>query len=191
MTNHTSNQETSSAIILDTYHPSTPTPPTGAATNNYSLTLSNLDLAILGHLRLTDQWYGIGGFSISTLTGNSFSASQQLSGNYYINLANQGQTLVSSQQITDSSLTNWFTGFRGDLQFGAGSVFRLGSSNMLLDAELLVGIPLTSWLTKVADSSRKCNRFLLEAALHHRPTSVVCHVDDRHSFSVPRASTTT
>jgi outer membrane protein OmpA-like peptidoglycan-associated protein len=152
LTNHTSNQETSSAIILDTYHPTTPNAPTAAATNNYSLTLSNLDLAILSHLRLTDQWYGIAGFSLSTLTANSFSASQQLSGSY-VNLANHGQTNISSQQISDSSLGNWFTGFRGDLQFGAGSVFRLGSSNMLLDAEFLVGIPLTTWLTKVADSS--------------------------------------
>ncbi len=153
LTNHTSNQQYSPAITLDTYHPGTPNAPTAPGTNNYSLTLSNLDLAILAHLRISDAWYGIGGFSLSTLTGNSFSASQQVSASY-INLTNHGQANISQQQITDSSLTNWFYGFRGDIQVGAGSVFRLSpNSNALIDFELLVGIPLTQWLTKVADSS--------------------------------------
>jgi flagellar motor protein MotB len=178
LTNHTSNQESPSSIYLDPQFPANTAP----ATDNYSLTLSNLDLAILGHLRLNDQWYGIGGFSLSTLTGNSFSANQQLSGEY-IDLATHTQSNRSSQQVNDSSLTNWFTGYRGDLQFGAGSVFRLGSSNMLLDAELIVGIPLTTWLTKVADSSSKATATFWTPQ-GQTPPAVTAAIADPHLWYV-------
>ena len=109
---------------------------------------------MLGHFRLSDQFYAAGGFSLSDLTKNGFSVSQQLSGGY-VNQINQGYTIVSSQQTPKEQLINWFYGFRADAQVGAGSVFRLGASNMLLDVEFLVSIPFTQWLTKAADSSLK------------------------------------
>ncbi len=166
MTYHTSNQETSPSIILDPYHPTTPAPPSSPGTSIYSLTLSSLDVAILGHFRLSDQFYAIGGFSASTLTGNSFSASQQVDQSY---LRQNTHTIanVSEQGSGDSSLVNWFTGVRGDVQIGAGSVFRLGASTMLMDVELLAGIPLTGWLTKVADSSLSAT-----ASYWLQPTSI-------------------
>ncbi len=148
MTNHTSNQESHPNIYLDPDYPNS----TSNATNNYSLTLSSLDFAILGHLRLSDQFYGIAGFSASILTSNSFSASQHVDGSY-LRLNTHTIANVADQGTGDSALVNWFTGYRGDIQIGAGSVFRLGASNMLIDVELLAGIPLTKWLTKVADSS--------------------------------------
>jgi outer membrane protein OmpA-like peptidoglycan-associated protein len=162
MTNHTSNQESHPNIYLDPQFPAS----TANATNNYSLTLSSINFAILGHVRLSDQFYGIAGFSASTLTGNSFSASQQVAGSY-LRLNTHTIANVSEQGTGDSSLVNWFTGYRGDVQIGAGSVFRIGANNMLLDVELLAGIPLTGWLTKVADSSMKAT-----ASYWLQPTSI-------------------
>ncbi len=147
LTNHTSNEETYPNLILDPGYS-----PTSNATSNYSITLSSLDVAILGHYRLSDRWYVAGGFSASDLIANSFSSSQQLSDSYY-NLTNRQPTVTSTQQTGPQSLDNWFAGFRADAQVGAGYVFRLGASNMLMDVEALVGIPFTAWLTKEADSS--------------------------------------
>ncbi|HZK76562.1 MAG TPA: hypothetical protein VFD13_06610, partial [Candidatus Kapabacteria bacterium] len=148
ITNHTSNQEFHSGIYLDPVFPNAQ----ADATNNYSLTLSTVDAAVLGHVRLSDRLYAIGGFSASDLVKNGFAASQHVNGSY-LRLDTHTNAFVSDQQTAEGPLTNWFNGFRADAQVGVGSVFRIGASNMLLDAELLVSIPITPWLTKVADSS--------------------------------------
>lgn len=150
LTNHTSAQDYYPNIYLDPVYPNA----TSNATSTYALTLSSLDLALLGHLRLSDRFYAIGGFSASDLIKNGFSASQHLSGTYLV-LTTHGNANISDQQTPEKQLDNWFYGYRADAQVGAGGVFRLGASNMLLDAELLVSIPFTQWLTKVADSSLK------------------------------------
>jgi outer membrane protein OmpA-like peptidoglycan-associated protein len=150
MTNYASRQESFTGLYLD---PNVPTA-VANATSNYSVLLSSVDAALLGHLRISNHFYAAGGFSLSELTKNGFSASQQLSGGY-VNQINQGYTPVTSQQTPEEQLVNWFYGNRLDAQVGAGSVFRLGASNMLLDVELLVSIPFTQWLTSVADSSLK------------------------------------
>jgi outer membrane protein OmpA-like peptidoglycan-associated protein len=150
LTNHTSKQESHPDIYLDPDFPSS----TADAINNYSLTLSSIDLAVLGHIRLSDRFYGIAGFSASSLIGNTFSASQSVDsqGGYrHLNIHNLSDT--SEQHTGPVTLDNWFNGLRADAQLGIGSVYRLGASNILLDVELLVSIPFTPWLTKVADST--------------------------------------
>jgi len=148
ITNHTTQQEFHPSIYLDPVYPNS----TSDATSTYALTLSSLDLALLGHVRLSNRFYAIGGFSASDLLKNGFSASQHLT-NSYLRLTTHTVASISDQQTSEEQLDNWFFGFRADAQVGMGSVFRIGASNMLLDAELLVSIPFTQWLTKVADSS--------------------------------------
>ncbi len=151
MTNHTSRQESEPAILLDTYHPGNPAP-FASATDNYAVTLSSVGLALLGHIQLNDWLYGAIGGSGSELTKNGFSTSQQLVGSY-LQLNTHTSANLSSQSQPEEQIDNWFYGDRFDAQVGVGAVYRIGASNMLLDAELLVGIPLTQWLTKLADSS--------------------------------------
>ncbi len=150
MTNYSSKQESSSSILLD---PANGTTAAASGTSQYSLLLSSLDAALLGHYRINNTIYAAAGFSSSFITKNGFSASQNISGSY-VDLINHGRTnTLSSQATGETQLSDWFYGYRTDLQFGAGSVFHLANTNMLLDAELLVGIPLTRWLTNAADSS--------------------------------------
>ena len=151
MTNHTSREESEPAILLDVYHPNNP-PPLSAATDNYSLTLSSVNGALLGHVRVNDWLYGALGGSVAELTKNGLSVSQQLAGTY-LRQNTHTNANVSTQSRPEAQIDNWFYSFRADVQVGAGTVFRLGTSNMLLDAELLVGIPMTRWLTNLADSS--------------------------------------
>ena len=148
MTNYTSRTESSPDILLDPYVPAVQAP----ATSTYSLMLSSIGGALLGHIRLNDWLYGAVGGSASDQTKNGFSASQHVSTSY-VRLNTHTVANVQDQSQPEEQINNWFYSFRADAQVGAGAVFRLGSSNMLLDAELLVGIPLTRWLTPLADSS--------------------------------------
>ncbi len=150
MTNYSSRQEFHSGIQLD---PNVSSAIAGG-TSQYSLLLSSLDGALLGHVRLNDHYYAAAGFGLSQLTKNGFNGSQQLSGSY-VNLINHSYTNVSSQQAPETDLANWFFGYRTDIQVGGGTVYRLGATNMMLDAELLLSIPLTRWLTNEADSSTR------------------------------------
>src|SRR5665213_61382 len=60
LTNYTSATETHDLF-------NTTTGGTGPATNNYTLLLSNLDLAAILHFALSEQWYAAGGLSFSGL----------------------------------------------------------------------------------------------------------------------------
>ncbi len=150
LTNYSSRTETAN-ILLDTYHPGNPAP-TSNATSSYTLLLSSLDGALLAHIRLNDRFYGIVGGSASQLTKNGFSAQQQSPASY-IDLITHTVANVTSQQQPEEEISNWFYGTRFDAEVGIGGVYRIGANNWLLDAELLVGIPFTQWLTKEADSS--------------------------------------
>jgi len=149
LTNYTSQQESHTGISLDPFVPTV----MANGNSNYSLQLSSLDFALLGHLRITDYYYVAGGFSASQLIKNGLSVSQHLTTGDYIDLIVHSRTTITDQNTPKKQLDNWFYGFRADAQIGVGSVFRIGANNMLLDAELLVSIPFTQWLTKAADSS--------------------------------------
>ncbi len=120
---------------------------TGASTNvsnTYSMLLSSLDLAAMLHFALSDQWYAAGGLSFSDLLSNRFAASQTLpAGTFYVD-DNDNLTNSVSETVPSGSQSNLFNTSRLDVQLGAGTVFPMGS--FALDAELLVGIPLTAWL---------------------------------------------
>ncbi len=118
-------------------------------TNTYNLLLSNLDIAALLHFGFSDSWYAIGGPSFSTLLANRLSVSQTKNGgdnwSYYYTGTNtqSGDTQV---QFQNQSQQNFFASSRVGLDLGMGKVFALGSGSTLLDAELLLSIPLTRWL---------------------------------------------
>ncbi|HEY3875005.1 MAG TPA: OmpA family protein, partial [Candidatus Kapabacteria bacterium] len=127
---------------------STPTGTTVVtATNNYSLLLSNLDLAALLHFALTDSWYLAGGLSLSGLLESNFTATQTLPpNNTYRTDANLTPVPSVTQITIPSGSQPWFSGSRFDLQVGAGTILPSISNSFALDAELLVSIPLTSWI---------------------------------------------
>jgi outer membrane protein OmpA-like peptidoglycan-associated protein len=122
-------------------------------TNSYSLLLSNLDLAALIHFALSTHWYAAGGLSFSGLLADNLTASQTLPpGSTYV--TNSGNsTSITQQVIPSGSQPNMFNGSRLDLQVGAGTILPFSSDAFAIDAELLVSIPLTSWL----DASQQAN----------------------------------
>ena len=149
MTNHTSNTE-SDSIQLDPYVPTA----RAYATSSYSLTLSSLNGALLGHVHINDWLYGALGGSAALYSKNGFSANQDLAiSEHYVNQVNHSYTIISNQQTPKEQIDNWFYGYRFDAQVGVGAVQRISNGNMLMDVELLVSIPFTQWLTKEADSS--------------------------------------
>jgi outer membrane protein OmpA-like peptidoglycan-associated protein len=117
-------------------------------TNSYNLLLSNLDLSLLAHYGLSDAWYLAGGFSFSDLLSNKLFVSQTKNGgdtwSYYNR--NNGSLSGDTAIAISGSQSNLFSNTRLGLQLGGGTVFPIGSGNTLLDAELLVNIPLTAWL---------------------------------------------
>ncbi len=152
VTNHTSKQLAVSGILLDPFHPGNPAP-LSDGTNNYSLTLSSFDGALLGHVHLTDHIYLAGGGSLSDLIMNRFSASQHvIAAGGYRTLNTHTLLNSNDQSVGPEQLTNWFVGFRAAAQIGGGYVFRLGAGNWLMDVEALLSMPLTRWQTTEADS---------------------------------------
>ncbi|MDP4200862.1 MAG: OmpA family protein [Bacteroidota bacterium] len=153
LTNHTSRDESQDVVLAHdpTTHEVTAS---ASSSNSYALTLSNLSLAALLNFRLSDQFYGIGGFELSTLLSNSITLHQDLTdGSTYYYSGTGDRSAVSSLDHPASSATNYFAGGRAAVQLGAGTAFTLnpGSSTMF-DVELLFSIPLTEWLTSDARS---------------------------------------
>ena len=142
-TNYTASDEVHTIPCPDANNPNATT----QASNSYTMRLDNIDLAALLHYGFSDQWYGVGGLCFSTLISNRFAASQQLSGGcQYIDQSTGTLSGFSQITVTEQELTNYFTSSRADIQLGVGSVFPLGGSSSLLDAEFLLSIPLTDWL---------------------------------------------
>jgi outer membrane protein OmpA-like peptidoglycan-associated protein len=145
MTNHTSAEYYQENIILDVFKKNPH--PTANATSTYSLTTQSISLAILGHVRLTDRFYAAAGLGYSNMTTANFSAHQQLSGGtgYYRQSTHNNSFQYSIDEPTASFLDN-VENVRTDALAGVGGTYRLGASNLLLDAELLVSIPFSQWL---------------------------------------------
>jgi outer membrane protein OmpA-like peptidoglycan-associated protein len=136
LTNYTSNQLTDQQPTVNGEETS--------VNNNYTALLTNLDLAAILHIALSDQWYAAGGVSFSGLLSNNFYAQQTLPpGVTYVN-NDGGVTNGTSETVPSGSQSGLFNTTRLDLQLGGGAVFPV--SSFALDAELLVGIPLTAWL---------------------------------------------
>lgn len=114
--------------------------------NQYSLTLTNLDFAALLHFALSDRWYAAAGFSISGLLSNSFTATQTLPAGFTYTDVNGNPTAVTDESGT-FAWQNTFSTTRADLQVGAGTIFPLGTSAPVLDLEALLSIPLTEWMS--------------------------------------------
>ena len=144
LTNYTSATESHDLFVTNTQS-------SGPATNNYTLLLSNLDLAAMLHFALSNQWYAAGGLSFSGLLSNNFSAVQTLGTGLVYNDNNGNPTGVTRETVPSGSQSGLFNSSRVDLQIGAGSVFPI--SSFALDAELLVSVPLTTWL----QSSKQAN----------------------------------
>ncbi|SRR5579883_3331727 len=166
-TNHTSNHELTDNIILDPYKPSI----TANSTNDYSLTMYNVGVAMLAHYRLSDIYYAVAGVEGSAHTGNSVSYSQQLSGgNSYLRTDTHTQSFIYNLDQPSTQLVNFFNGVRGDLLVGAGSTHRFGADNMIFDAELLVSIPFTVWVQKTGQ-----NLFALTSSYYGLPAIAYPH----------------
>lgn len=154
LTNHTSAQENHTVPINLSGIPNGPTTQE-PITNSYHVTLDNLDFDVLGHFKIAETWYLAGGISVSDL----------LSNNLYLNqIKNGGATWTYNDQTTgglsnDTSTTfsgsqsNFFSSVRAGVLVGAGTVFPLGSGSSMLDAELLLSIPLTNWLQSSAENT--------------------------------------
>ncbi|HEX5317383.1 MAG TPA: hypothetical protein VFX22_12105, partial [Candidatus Kapabacteria bacterium] len=137
-------------------------------TNNYTLLLSSLDLAALIHYALSDRWYAAGGLSFSGLLANNLSAIQTLpTGVSYVN-DNGFATGITQETVPSGSQSGMFNGSRLDLQLGAGTILPITSDAFALDAELLVSIPLTSWL----DASQQANFDQFANSITARNTSL-------------------
>ena len=148
-TNHTSREESFTNLILDPYKDTL----RGDGVSRYSLTQSSADLGIFGHLRLSNTLYVIAGADYATFLNNTLTLHQDLrSGNqpYYIRTNTHTQSFIDTLDRPASELLNYLVEVRGSAQIGMGSVFRLGTSNnLLLDAELLVSIPFTDWMSNL------------------------------------------
>lgn len=153
LTNSTSKTSSQDVVLAND-------PTTGAhtviasASNSYSLLLSNLSFAALLNLRLSDQFYGIGGLEFSTLLSNSLVVNQVLANGatyYYSGTGDLSPFSTSSHPAASESA--YFTSSRLAVQLGAGTAFGLSTqSTTMLDVELLFSIPLTDWLTSTAQT---------------------------------------
>jgi len=143
MINHTSQTQSSDALELDPYKPNA----TANSTSSYALSLYNLDFGLLAHVRLNDRFYAAAGADIAPLLANGFSADQSLTGgNSYLRQNVHTQSFIYSLSQPRTPLTNTFASLRTGIDVGVGGVERIGASNVLLDIELLVSIPLTEWM---------------------------------------------
>jgi outer membrane protein OmpA-like peptidoglycan-associated protein len=147
LTNSTSSNE--NQTITDQFNSGQ----TDDVTNDYSLSMSNLDLNALLHVRVSNAVYAIGGVSYSTLLGNSFSFTQTLNnGNGYFDMTPFASQPAPFTSVTGSGteLKGWLNSSRAAVQLGVGSVFNL-SRSLLGDAELTLSVPVSSWM---ADSGK-------------------------------------
>ena len=146
LTTHTAKSQDFDNLILDPYH----TDVLGQGTSDYSLTQSNISLALLGRYRLTNEFVAIAGFGISDNVANSFSSDQQLTGlqyPHYFRTDTHTNSNVDNLDRSGAVPVDAFATLRAEAQLGVGSTFRIGKDNMLLDVELLVSLPFTSWMS--------------------------------------------
>ncbi len=190
VSNYTSNTE-SQQVVLAWDRATNQVTDQSNATSRYSLFLSNISLAALLNLRLSEQFYGIGGLEFSSLLSNAFAAHQDLTTTgksyYYSNTPDQsGATLIDH---ANQSSSNTFNPSRVALQIGAGTVFDVGKSS-LLDAELLFSIPFTSWLTSSGetDLNNTAAGYLQPAITFPRLWYASLTIGIRFPFSSPEAA---
>ncbi len=153
LTNYTSSSDENHKIPIGLIGTGTTTEE--PVTNSYNLLLSNLDFDALLHVGLSKSWYAAGGLSFSTLLSNRLSVDQKKNGGdawTYYDIVGGGLSGDSAISTSGSQSTTFSTSRLG-LLVGAGSVFSLGSGSTLLDAELLLSIPLTRWLTDSGESA--------------------------------------
>ena len=166
LTNYTSRDETHDVVLArdPSTHQATITT---SSSNSFSALLSNLSLAALLNLKLSDQFYGIGGFELSDLLSNSVAVHQALAnGSTYFYSGTGDRSPATLFDQPPSSVSDYFNSTRLALQLGAGTAFQLSSgSSTLLDVELLFSIPLTEWLTSDAQ-----NHLSTVAAGFYQPT---------------------
>jgi outer membrane protein OmpA-like peptidoglycan-associated protein len=124
----------------------------GNVTNQYSLSMGNLDLNALLHFKLSNSLYGIGGLSFSSLLSNNFTFDQKITtpNAYYTDYSGGIETTSPYQEMSSngSDIKDWLNTSRAAVQLGVGSVFPLGSGNTLMDAELMLSIPVTNAFNK-------------------------------------------
>jgi outer membrane protein OmpA-like peptidoglycan-associated protein len=147
-TNHLSHEESFSNLVLDPYINRL----RGAGTSSYSLTQSSVGLGIFAHVKLNNALYAIGGADYATFLSNTLSLDQELGneGNpYYIRTNTHTQSFIDTLIRPKSELLNYLVQVRGSAQVGIGSAFRVGDKNLLMDAELLLSIPFTDWMSNL------------------------------------------
>jgi outer membrane protein OmpA-like peptidoglycan-associated protein len=152
LTNHTSRDE--DHVVYTAFDLAGDPSDSANSTGSYGLTLSNLSLAGLANVRVSDQLYGIGGLEFSSLLSNSLYLSHTLKdGKTYYSSVTGTSTGISTLTHDYASEPAFFTSSRLALQLGLGTAVPLGSgSSTLLDAELLFSIPFTGWM---ADSGKQ------------------------------------
>ena len=147
LTTHTSYTEDFTGLILDPYHADA----LATGTSSYAQTQSSLSLSVLARYRLTNALCAIAGLGMASTLSTSFTASQQLTGvqqPHYIRTDTHVQANGSGHlDLASADAPDIFNNFRGDLQAGIGTTFGVGGNSVLVDAELLVSVPLTSWFT--------------------------------------------
>lgn len=152
LSNHTSREENQTLkVVVNNAYSDEP------VTNTYELTLSSLNFAFLGHLGLSQNWYAAAGVDLSSLLSNSLHVNVVKNGGENWRFTDQN---TNSYTATDTSIeigpaeeSDVFSSSRLGVTLGAGAVFPLGTSSSLLDAELLVSIPLTKWLTSTGEQA--------------------------------------
>ncbi len=194
LTNYTS-QSSSQDVVLAVDPSTQQATVTSGASNSYSLRLTNLSFAALLNLRLSDQIYGIGGLEYSSLLGNSVTIHQDLANGatyYYSGTGDRSNS--GSIDHPASSESSYFTSSRAALQLGAGTAFAIskGSSTMI-DAELLLSFPLTSWLTSTGQDNLNAAAagFFLPAVTYPKLLYASLTVGIRFPFPSGSASTET
>jgi outer membrane protein OmpA-like peptidoglycan-associated protein len=119
---------------------------TATANNEYTLNLSSGSLLALLHVNLNKSLYIAGGLGFSSLMGNHFTETQKIDPNStfsYIDQSTGQRTGIQVLSADNSGVDSTFTSSRTDIQLGVGTVIPLGTGSTLLDAEVLVSVPLT------------------------------------------------
>lgn len=120
------------------------------AHNEYTLNLSSGTLLALLHVNVSNSIYVVGGLGFSSLMGNHFTETQTIDPNSTFSYIDQrtGQRIpgLTSLAADNSNVDSTFTSSRTDIQLGVGTVIPLGTGSTLLDAEVLLSVPLTKLL---------------------------------------------
>jgi outer membrane protein OmpA-like peptidoglycan-associated protein len=148
-THYTSRQESFTNLVLDHYYPNVRTD----GVSNYSLTQTSADLGLFVHYRLSDHFYAIAGADYATFLANNLALHQKITIDHgYIRTDAHNSSNIDTLDRPSSELLGYLAQVRGSIQLGVGTVVRPGTSNSLLDAELLLSIPFTEWMSNLGKS---------------------------------------